>query len=141
MRRYKFENLLKSFLINRLQYCVSIIDGKKGDVEVEVENLLIAILISKQQTKCHLKICQSVLFTTKNCQSVFFSLFFIKKVEVARRFECECVVHPFQNGFFTLLDKTGSHPENGTRSKISVALRPRFVPESGPSSLCEPTHI
>jgi len=46
--------------------------------------------------------------------------------------------HPFQNGSSTLLDGTGSHPENGTRSKISVALRPRFVPESGPSSLCEP---
>jgi len=46
--------------------------------------------------------------------------------------------HPFQNGSSTLLDGTGSHPENGTRSKISVALRPRFVPESGLSSLCEP---
>ena len=46
--------------------------------------------------------------------------------------------HPFQNGSSTLLDGTGSRPENGTRSKISVALRPRFVPESGPSSLCEP---
>ena len=49
--------------------------------------------------------------------------------------------HPFQNGSSTLLDGTGSHPENGTRSKISVALRPRFVPESGLSSLCEPTHL
>jgi len=46
--------------------------------------------------------------------------------------------HPFQNGSSTLLDGTGSHPENGTRSKISVALRPRFVPESGPSSLLKP---
>jgi len=46
--------------------------------------------------------------------------------------------HPFQNGSSTLLDGTGSHPENGTHSKISVALRPRFVPESGPSRLLKP---
>jgi len=49
--------------------------------------------------------------------------------------------HPFQNGSSTLLDGKGSHPENGTRSKISVALRPRFIPESGPSSLWEPDLI
>ena len=108
MRRYKFENLLMAFLTSRQQYCLSIvdgrkwdeevevenllmaflmskqqnylsnIDGKKWDEEVEVENLLIAILISKQRKKCHLKICQSVLFTTKICQSV---LFLIKKRE------------------------------------------------------------
>jgi len=42
--------------------------------------------------------------------------------------------HPFQNGSSTLLDGTGSHPENGTRSGRLVALRPRFVPESGPSN-------
>jgi len=29
MRRYKFENLLIAFLINRQQYCLSIADGKK----------------------------------------------------------------------------------------------------------------
>jgi len=46
--------------------------------------------------------------------------------------------HPFQNGSSTLLDGTGSHPENGTRFKISVALRARFVPESGPSRLLKP---
>jgi len=49
MRRHKFENLLIAFLICRQQYCLSILDGKKWDEEVEVENLLIAILISKQQ--------------------------------------------------------------------------------------------
>jgi len=50
--------------------------------------------------------------------------------------------HPFQNGSstLTLLDGTGtgSHPENWTPSKISVALRPKFVPESGPSRLLKP---
>ena len=48
MRRYKFENLLMAFLINSEQSYLSIIDGKKYDDEVEVENLLIAISLSRQ---------------------------------------------------------------------------------------------
>ena len=49
MRRYKFENLLKAFLISKQQYCLSIIDGKKWDEEVEVENLLIAFMLNRQR--------------------------------------------------------------------------------------------
>ena len=76
MRRNKFENLLMTFLISKQQSYLSNKDGKKWDEEVEVENLLIAILISKQRKKCHLKICQSVLFTTKICQSVLFLMYY-----------------------------------------------------------------
>ena len=82
MRRYKFENLLMAFLINRQQSCLSTIDGKKWDEEVGVENLLIAILISKQRKKLssqnlpecafYKKICQSVLFLKNKSQNVNF---------------------------------------------------------------------
>ena len=72
MWRYKFENLLIAFSMNRYRHLFSIVDGKSKMGRYKFENLLIAFLISRQRKKCHLKISQSVLFTKKIGQSVLF---------------------------------------------------------------------
>ena len=48
MGRYKFENLLIALLISRQQYCLSIVDGKGEMGRYKFENLLMAFLINRQ---------------------------------------------------------------------------------------------
>ena len=62
-----------AILINRQQYCLSIVDGKKWDEEVEVENLLIAILISRQRKKGSSQNLPECAFYNKNLPECAFS--------------------------------------------------------------------
>jgi len=55
MKRYKFENLLIAFLINRQKYCLLIVDGKSDMGRYKFENLLMAFLINTQQSYLSLK--------------------------------------------------------------------------------------
>jgi len=48
MGRYKFENLLIALLISKQQYCLSIVDGKSEMGRYKFENLLMTFLINRQ---------------------------------------------------------------------------------------------